>query len=110
MGRKKEKEKKQKPLDKLTAKELREMGLALGSIVGVHGMNKMELITAIKEAKGIVDEGRTKKAGIDVRGIKAKIRELKVKRIEAKDAGNAKLADAFKRRISNLKKKTRRAA
>lgn len=110
MGKKKEKEKKEKPLDKMTAKELRELGLSLGSIVGVHGMNKLELIAAIKEAKGIVDQGGTKKAGIDVRSLKAKIKELKVKRVDAKEAGNNKMADAFRRRISNLKKKTRRAA
>ncbi len=111
MGKKKEKEKKEKPLDKMTAKELRELGLSLGSIVGVHGMNKLELIAAIKEAKGIVDQGGgTKKAGIDVRSIKAKIKELKVKRMDAKEAGNNKMADALRRRISNLKKKTRRAA
>ncbi len=73
-------------------------------------MNKMELISAIKEAKGIVDEGGSKKASIDVRSIKVKIKELKVKHMDAKEAGNNKLADAFRRRISNLKKKTRRAA
>lgn len=110
MGKKKDKEKKEKPLDKMTAKELRELGLSLGSIVGVHGMNKLELIAAIKEAKGIVDQGGTKKASIDVRSIKAKIKELKVKRMDAKEAGNNKMADALRRRISNLKKKTRRAA
>ncbi|NLI82779.1 MAG: transcription termination factor Rho [Deltaproteobacteria bacterium] len=110
MGKKKDKEKKEKPLDKMTAKELREMALSLGNIVGVHGMNKLEIIAAIKEVKGIVDEGRSRKADIDVRSIKAKIRELKAKRAQAKESGNAKLADAFRRRISNLKKKTRKAA
>lgn len=110
MGKKKEKEKKEKPLDKMTAKELRELGLSLGSIVGVHGMNKLELVAAIKEARGIVDQGGTGKAGIDVRSIKAKIKELKVKRMDAKEAGNNKMVDALRRRISNLKKRTRRVA
>lgn len=109
MGKKKEKVAKAKPLDKMTAKELREMGLALGGIMGVHAMNKSELIAAIKESKGIVDE-KTKKSGIDVRGLKTAIKALKEKRLQAKEAGNDKLADAFRRRISNLKKKTRRAA
>jgi len=106
---KKEKEKKEKPLDKMTAKELRELALATGEIVGVHGMNKAELIVAIKELRGIVDE-KSKKKDVDVRGLKVKIRGLKDKRQKAIDDGNTKLADSFRRRISNLKKKTRRVA
>lgn len=109
MGKKKEKQVKEKPLDKMTAKELREMALGLEGIVGVHAMNKAELIAAIKQAKGIVDQ-TTKQKAVDVRAIKAKIRELRRKRDEAKEAGNTKRVDAFRRRISNLKKKTRRAA
>lgn len=109
MGKKKDKQVKEKPLEKMTAKELRELALTLEGIVGVHAMNKAELIAAIKKAKGIVDE-TSKQKSVDVRSLKAKIRELKRKRDEAKQAGNAKLVDAFRRRISNLKKKTRRAA
>lgn len=109
MSKKKEKQVKEKPLEKMTAKELRELALSLEGIVGVHAMNKAELIVAIKQAKGIVDE-RSAQKSVDVRSLKAKIRELKRKRDEAKQAGNAKLVDAFRRRISNLKKKTRRAA
>jgi hypothetical protein len=110
MGKAKEIEKKEKPLDKMTAKELRELALTLEGIVGVHAMNKNELIAAIKEAKGIVEERKAGKADIDVRALKTKIKELKEKRSSAKEAGNNKLADAYRRRISNLKKKTRRAA
>ena len=110
MGKKKEKEKKEKPLEKMTAKDLRELALTLEGIFGVHAMNKNELIVAIKEARGIVEEKKAGKTDVDVRSLKAKIKELKEKRSLAKDAGNNKLADAFRRRISNLKKKTRRAA
>src|SRR5512138_3507317 len=106
---KKEKEKKEKPLDKMTAKELRELGLATGGIVGVHAMNKAELIAAIKEVRGIVDEKSSKK-DVDVRSLKLKIKELKNKLAKAKESGNRKLTDSFRHRISNLKKKTRRAA
>ena len=106
---KKEKEKKEKPLDKMTAKELRELALATGDIVGVHAMNKAELIAAIKEVRGIVDE-KSKKKTMDVRELKVKIKQLKDKRQKAIEDGKSKLADAFRRRISNLKKKTRRAA
>ena len=106
---KKEKETKEKPLDRMTAKELRDLALSTGDLVGVHAMNKAELIAAIKEIRGIVDE-KGKKKNVDVRGLKVKIRELKDKWGKAVEAGNRKLADAFRRRISNLKKKTRRAA
>jgi len=108
MGKKKDQIKKEKPLDKMTAKELRELALTLEGIVGVHAMNKNELIAAIKEVRGIVEE-KSKKA-VDVRTIKTRIGELKEKRAAAKEAGNAKLADSLRRRISTLKKKTRRAA
>ena len=30
----------EKPLEKMTAKELRELALSIGGIVGVHGMKK----------------------------------------------------------------------
>jgi len=46
MGKKK-KETKEKPLDKMTAKELREVGKQIPEITGVYGMNKPELISAI---------------------------------------------------------------
>jgi hypothetical protein len=110
MGSKKEQEKKEKPLEKMTAKELRELALTLEGIVGVHAMNKNELIAAVKEARGVSEEKKAVKTDMDVRSLKAKIRELKEKRALAKEAGNNKLADAFRRRISNLKKRTRRAA
>jgi sulfite reductase alpha subunit-like flavoprotein len=108
MGKKKEKEKKEKPLDKMTAKELRELALTLEGIVGVHAMNKNELISAIKEVRGIVDD-KTKKSAIDIRSLKVKIRDLKDKRVQAKTEGKKKLVDALRRRIGNLKKRTRRA-
>lgn len=109
MGKQKEKDVKEKPLDRMTAKELRELALTLQGIVGVHAMNKDELIAAIKEVKGIVDE-KTKKAAVDIRAIKAQIKDLRAKQAQAKEQANTKLIDSLRRRISNLKKKTRRAA
>ena len=58
MAKKERKEKKEKPLDKMTATELRKYALDLGEIDGVHGMNKEELLSAIKKVKGIKDEGK----------------------------------------------------
>ncbi|MBE9582103.1 MAG: transcription termination factor Rho [Proteobacteria bacterium] len=106
---KKEKEKKEKPLDRMTAKELRETALKIPEITGVHGMNKPELLAAIKKARGIVDEV-TKKSNVSVREIKKKIRDLKTAKAQLKEGGDKAQAKIMRRRISRLKKKTRMAA
>jgi hypothetical protein len=146
-----EKETKEKPLDKMTVKDLREIAKEIPDITGVHGMNKAELLDAIEKAKGIVEtpkekaetpkekaeapkekaEAPKKKAeapkekaetpkkkaettkkikGISVKDIKNKIRSFKAERKAALEAKDKKMATIYKRRISRLKKKTRRAA
>ena len=102
-------EAKEKPLEKMTVKELREMAKELPNIVGVHGMKKDELIVEIKKAKGIKDEPK-KKADANIADLKQKIKAFKAQRREALEARDKKKATIFKRRISRLKKKTRRAA
>jgi hypothetical protein len=111
MGKKEKKEKKEKPLDRMTAKELREHALTLGEIVGVHGMNKEELIAAIKEIKGISDEGAKAAKTVNVRDLKEKINILRQTKIDvsAADAGRAKI-NILRKRIGRLKKRTRKAA
>ena len=109
MGQKKKKEAKEKPLEKMTAKELRETALTTLEIVGVHGMNKTELIESIKKARGIVEDD-PKRSDTSVREIKEKIRELKKDRQQAAEKKDAEKVRIFRRRISRLKKKTRRAA
>jgi hypothetical protein len=108
-GTEKPKGPKEKPLDRMTAKELREMALGLEGIVGVHAMNKSELVAAIKEAKGIKDE-KKRRTSVDVRTIKVKIRELRSQKEALKEAGDKKTMKILRRRINRLKKKTRRKA
>jgi hypothetical protein len=103
------KEPKAKPLDRMTAKELREVALGLEGIVGVHAMNKSELLAAVKKAKGIVDE-KKRQTSVDVRTIKRKIRELRSQKEAVKEAGDKKKMKILRRRINRLKKKTRRVA
>ena len=50
MGGKK-KEAKEKPLEKMTAKELRDLAKEIPGITGAHGMNKPELLTEIKKTR-----------------------------------------------------------
>jgi len=102
-------ESEEKPLEKMTVKELRQIALQMSEITGVHGKNKAELVSAIKEVKGIVDEP-IKKADATVHEIKKKIRVLKNERQTALEAQDKRMAKIYKRRISRLKKKTRTAA
>jgi hypothetical protein len=112
-------EKKEKPLEKLTAKELREMALGLPGIHGVHAMKKEELITAIRSAKGIAEPEHKKekalvakkeKVVLSIAELKQKAKELRAKREELLGQKNWKMAQILRKRISRLKKKTRRAA
>lgn len=98
-----------KPLDKMTVKELREVALELPEITGVHGMNKTDLLAAVKKAKGIEDTF-VKKTSATVSEVKKQIKSFKEKRASALKEKNAKMASIYRRRISRLKKKSRRVA
>jgi len=98
-----------KPLDKMTVKELKEVAKDIPEIVGVHGMNKPDLLTAIKKSRGI-EEAPKKKKDISLLNLKKKIKSLKIKREEALASKDKKMATIFKRKIARLKKRTRRAA
>ena len=112
-------EKKEKPLEKLTAKELREMALGLPGVHGVHAMKKEELIAAIRTAKGITEPEPKKekhvaikkeKVVLSVAELKQKVKELRAKRVQLLEEKNWKMAQILRKRISRLKKKTRKAA
>lgn len=100
---------KEKPLEKMTATELRELAKEIPEIVGAHGLNKSELIDAVKKARGIVDD-KPKKASRSVRQLKKKIKELRGQYEAALAAKDKEVAPILRRRINRLKKKTRRAA
>ena len=103
------KEAKEKPLDKMTVKELRDIAKQIGGIVGVHGMNKGDLLVAIKEARGIKEEPK-KKTSASVREIKGQIKAVKAKRKDALAAKDKNQATILRRKLSRLKKKSRKAA
>jgi hypothetical protein len=107
---KKEKEKKEKPLDRMTAKELREVALQIPEITGVHGMNKVELLAVVKKARGIVEDATKKQPVASMRQIKQKIHHLKGFKEEVKTGGDKAKVKILRRRINRLKKRTRRAA
>jgi hypothetical protein len=110
MAKKERKEKKEKPLDKMTATELRKYALDLGEISGVHGMNKEELLSAIKEVKGITDEGKQTEK-VSMRDLKEKAAGMRAKKLEAIGAKEpqAKI-DILRKKANRMKKRTRKAA
>ena len=109
-------EKKEKPLEKLTAKELREMALGLTGIHGVHAMKKEELIVAIRAAKGIAEPPKKErqvfvkkeKVVFTAAELKKKVKELRLKREDALQQHNWKMAEILRKRIRRTKKMTRR--
>jgi hypothetical protein len=107
MGKNK-KETKEKPLDKMTSKELREIAMAIPEITGVHGLNKTELISSIKKSKGIEESAR--KEGSSGREVKEKMKQLKAAHSKALEANDEKMSAIYKKRIIKLKKKSRRLA
>ena len=119
-----------KPLEKMTVKALREMAKEIPEITGVHGMKKEELLVAINEVRGVEAETvkaetskaetvkadkstkgkQVKKAGSTTGEIKKQIKALKAQRQAALGAKDKKMATVYKRRISRLKKKSRKVA
>lgn len=110
MGLKKErKDKKVKPLDDWTIKELREEAMKVPNVQGIHGMNKQEIIEFLRVEKGL-PAPVSKKTTDGVRVFKEKVRQMRLKRDEERTAGTTrKRLDILRRKISGMKKKTRYA-
>lgn len=104
-----EKQVKEKPLERMTAKELRELALTMEELSGVHAMNKAELIACIKEVRGIVDEGKKVDTGA-IREAKTAYQALKAKRDAARETVSKAELEILRKKLSRLKKKTRSLA
>lgn len=100
-----------KPLDKMTAKELRDLCIEkMPEITGVSGMEKEEIVANIKEFLGIEDEEEPENPNkVLIREAKQQIQELKAKKAATGEASR-KERDSLRRQINRLKKKTRRLA
>jgi hypothetical protein len=112
MGAEKKEERKEKDLDRMTVKELKEVAAESTDLVGIHAMKKAELLAAIKESKGIKKEKAPKekieKEAVTVKELKEKIIALKVERKEARKARDKRMVHILRRKINRLKKETRR--
>lgn len=113
-------EKSEKPLDKMTVKELRDVAKEIPEITGVHGMNKADLLDALMKAQGIEEIPKAKpkvkakakatKTSRDAKSLKKAIKAFRKKQAQAAEAKDRKMAAIYRRKISRLKKKTRNAA
>jgi len=102
-----------KPLDKMTAKELRELCLKqIPQITGASGLGKDELLVQIKEVLGIGGEEGTQVSPYKTKilSMKGKMQELRAKRADVSGDGARKQKELLRRQINKLKKRTRRLA
>ena len=114
--KKAEKKVDEKPLDKMTAPELREVAKQIPGVTGTSAMKKADLLSTIKEFRGIKDEEPAKEKKIKVAGsvqspkeLKLKITGLREEKEKAREAKDKKKIEILRRRINRMKKKTRKA-
>ena len=93
-----------------TLAELRDMakGSEHEAVQGYTQMNKEHLAVALAKALGIQHEHHSV-VGIDKSAIKARIRELKAKRSEVKDAHDRAQLKIIRRTIHRLKRRIHKA-
>jgi len=103
-------EKKEKPFERMTATELRELALQIGGIHGVHAMKKEDLLVAIRAAKGLPEKPERERPAMSTMEMKQKMKELRQKKVEARQQKNRKAIEILRKRINRLKKRTRKAA
>ena len=108
--------KENKPLEKMTVKDLKEIALTIPhehTEVAVSDMKKDELVAFIKKARGITGDLPAKKqkaqpkTELTKQEIKKRISEL---REEKKTVQDKSRADILRRRINRLKKLSRKSA
>ena len=118
---KKNEHKEDKPLEKMTVKDLKEIALEIPhdhDKVAVRDMKKDELVAFISETRGIVVEKpvkkkvpvKAKKVALTKAEIKQKIKTLKQDKKAAQGAKKKDKADILRRRINKLKKQSRKPA
>ncbi len=97
-----------RPLEKMTVKELREIGLLVPTMVGVHSMKKAELVEQLTQVYGLETDTKKKIDGIG--DLKTKIKNLRVLKTEAQKADDKDKINMYRRKINRLKKQTRKLA
>jgi len=96
-----------KPLEKMTAKELRQLAMdKIPQIVGASGMQKEELLSKIKEVLGLEEEGAVSPYKEQIIELKKEIKRLREVKLSI-PRKNRKERDKIRRQIKKLRRKTR---
>lgn len=98
-----------KDLERMTATKLRQEALKIPGLTGVHAMKKADLITAIRQARGLPSTAERPKEAV-LSEIKQEIRKVKKEKEAALAARDKKLIHMCRARIKKLKRQTRRLA
>ena len=99
-----------KPLEKMTAKELRELAIEkIPQITGASGMDKDELVSAIKDVLGITQETQASAYKEEIWSLKRRIKDLRVQKQEAQGLSQQE-KEKLRKQIKQLKRRTRRLA
>ncbi len=105
----------EKPLEKMTAPELREIAIKLPGVAGVHAMKKGELVATITEAWAIKAETppktrprKAEKSSRTVGEMKKKISELMQEKKAARESKDKKRVEILRKRINRMKKLSRK--
>jgi hypothetical protein len=98
-------------LHKMTVAQLRDIaqGMEHDALAGYSTMHKEQLVPALCAALGIEAHVHHEVVGIDKAKVKAKIKDLKVLRAQALEAGDHAQLKQVRSRIKSLKRKIRRA-
>ena len=94
-----------KTLEHMTVPKLREEALKFGDIIGVHGMNKAQLVEILKQKHGI-HEVRTENEVIAEKRhrLKKKIRRLKAEKAQALTDNNPEKFAALRTRLHHQRR------
>ncbi len=101
-----------KPLDKMTSKELRDLIInKIPQITGASGMDKDQLVAAVKEVFGIVDEeGSVSPYKKQILNLKGTLKSLRDEKAGLAKETPRKDREIIRRKINKIKKRTRRLA
>ena len=89
-----------KTLVKMTVSKLRDEAMKFDDLVGVHGMEKPELIEILKKKYGITEEHHESQMLLDRKhAVKARIKRLKAEKEQAIAAKDKKQAILLQKRL-----------
>jgi hypothetical protein len=104
--------KEERPLDKMTVFELREIAKDIPDVTGVTAMKKEQLLSIIKKHRGIEEEKpggkKIAKIALSVQELKQKIAVLKADKRSVIEKHDRKKTTVLRRRINRLKKRIRK--